>query len=67
MDGNNSIAQTSKLFSLKKGNESLVKSVIPTQNIRLWSAEAPNLYTLWIRVFDSKGNETHALSQQARF
>ena len=67
MDGNNSIAQTSKLFSLKKGNESLVKSVIPTQNIRLWSAEAPNLYTLWIRVFDSKGNETHALSQQVGF
>ena len=66
-DGNNSIAQTSKVFSLKKGNESLVKSVIPTQNMRLWSAEVPNLYTLWIRIFDSKGNETHALSQAVGF
>ena len=35
--------------------------------MRLWSAEAPNLYTLWIRVFDSKGNETHALSQAVGF
>jgi beta-galactosidase len=67
MYGNSSIAQTSKLFSLKKGIESLVKSVISTQNMRLWSSEVPNLYTLWIRVFDSKGNETHALSQAVGF
>ena len=67
MDRNNSIAKTSKVFSLKKGNESLLKSVIPTQNMRLWSAEVPNLYTLWIRVFDSKRNETHALSQAVGF
>ena len=44
-----------------------LKLIIPTQNLRLWSAEVPNLYTLWIRVFDSKGNETHALSQAVGF
>ena len=67
MEKDETILKSTKAFNLKKLSQKFLESILMVDNVKLWSAEQPNLYTLWIRVFDKKGVETHALSQSVGF
>lgn len=66
-DQNESIGKSLKPFNIKKGKKLSLTTSLSKQNIKLWSAETPHLYTLWIRVFDKRGEETHAIKQAVGF
>ena len=53
---NQELKISEKTTSISKASFSLVDP-------KLWSAEEPNLYQLWIRVFDRYGNENQAINQ----
>lgn len=66
-DNNQSIGKTTHPYKIKKGKQLSVATTISNKNIKLWSAETPNLYNLWVRVFDKSGKETQAFSQAVGF
>jgi beta-galactosidase len=48
-------------------NEKEKKVNIPAPNVKLWSAEVPNLYDVLIRLSDNKGNTLEVIPQRIGF
>ncbi len=51
----------------ESGSERTVTAKIPVTAPKLWSAEYPNLYTLWIELSDSSGTVTEVIRQNVGF
>ena len=49
------------------GANPVISSVVPVSNPDKWSAEAPNLYTLVLTLWDSRGNAIEYLSTRVGF
>jgi beta-galactosidase len=50
-------------LTILENSASFSKVNFTLSNPKLWNAEKPNLYKLWIRVFDHNGIENQAISQ----
>jgi len=56
LDATNNIASNSKTLNLKKSQKTSIPFQVTVPNVKQWSAEHPNLYTLIIETKDAKGN-----------
>lgn len=54
-------------FSLNAGEEKKITLSSAVSNVKLWSAEHPNLYTVIVKLKDSNGNETEAFATKYGF
>ena len=58
---------TSPVVAVAKGREETVGARLSLRDPLLWSAEAPNLYTVDIELLDADGNVTEATTQKYGF
>lgn len=54
-------------FTLAAGEEKKLTLTTNVSDIKLWSAEAPNLYTVLVKLKDVSGNETEAFATKYGF
>ena len=66
-DGRTLRSVTSRTVPVAKGREETVDARLSIRDPRLWSVEAPNLYTVDIELLDKDGNVTEATSQKYGF
>ncbi|UOY06122.1 DUF4981 domain-containing protein [Muricauda sp. SCSIO 64092] len=66
LDADAKIYEEEKRLNLKEGYLELMFTKT-FANVRPWSAENPNLYTLLVEVLDKKGNTIEATTQQVGF
>lgn len=62
-DENTLVQSTEDALIISENSSSFSKGNFTLNNPKLWSAEEPNLYKLWIRIIDQNGIENQAISQ----
>lgn len=62
-DSDKRLVSHNQELKLSEKTTSISKASFSLADPKLWSAEEPNLYQLWIRVFDRYGNENQAINQ----
>lgn len=67
LDGDNEIFTDSKLVQIKNESHSSTKFQTEIPNIKKWSAEHPNLYTLILESKDEDGKHLEVISSQIGF
>lgn len=68
MDGDIIVGETIIIENSILENESTIyNGEIPIDNVKLWSAEIPNLYTLLFELYDGEGNILEYRSQRVGF
>ncbi|WP_282056712.1 glycoside hydrolase family 2 TIM barrel-domain containing protein [Maribacter luteus] len=66
-DGTQLIYNSSQKLQLKKGERQTLDFKTEIKNVKAWSAEKPNLYTLFLSLKDSNGTLLECTSQQLGF
>lgn len=67
MDKDKVIAQFSEIIRLQAHDNTHINFSGHLEEVRLWSAEEPNLYTLTIAVKDNRGNNLQATARKVGF
>ena len=62
-DKNTLVQSTEDALIISENSSSFSKGNFTLNNPKLWSAEEPNLYKLWIRIIDQNGIENQVISQ----
>ena len=62
-DENTLVQSTEEALIISENSSSFSKGNFTLNNPKLWSAEEPNLYKLWIRIIDQNGIENQVISQ----
>jgi beta-galactosidase len=62
-NGDTLVQSTEEALIILENSSSFSNAKFTLNNPKLWSAENPNLYKLWVRVLDQNGAESQAISQ----